>query len=87
MKDDAMKTNGQYMKSEEFKARQGSFAFFSAWAHDFVMQFHKECRSGWEKLHTALKVSKPEQLTLWFYSEYRKFWAEWTPEQNRVLFA
>lgn len=82
-----MKPNCKYMEGEEFKARQGSFEFFCQWAHDFVLNFRKECRAGWGALFKA-KAKHVEQLEFIFEQiKYITEWAEWTPFKNRELFA
>lgn len=80
-----MKTNCKYMQEEEFKERQASFEFFCAQAFDFLVKFRRECRKGWEKAKNTLNQISKQQLTLCFSERIKKYWAEWTPEQNYAL--
>lgn len=79
-----IKTNYQ---DEEFKARQGSFGFFCAWAHKFVLNFRKECRAGWYKLHQGMReIQQSEQLAICFKTvKTLTEWATWTPSKNHEL--
>lgn len=90
-----MKTKVKYMQGAEFKARQLWLPFTDAAGIALqIMAEVKEKSAAWLKKWIKnfrcvrrSETSKPEQLTLCFESELKKFWAEWTPEQNRVLFA
>ena len=70
----------QYMKTEEFKARQSSFEFFCAQAYEYLVEFRKDCRAGWGKLFG--KPSKAQsQMKLDFIKNIAD-WANWTAEKN-----
>jgi len=57
--------NKNYMKKEEFKARQNGFDFFCQAAVDMLESFVEECRDGWKKVFKkAQKAKKAVQLPL-----------------------
>lgn len=90
-----MKNKVKYMQSAEFKARQLWLPFTDAVGIALqIMAEVKEKSAAWLKkwvknFRSVVRPekSKVEQLTLCFEYEFKKFWAEWTPEQNRVLFS
>lgn len=75
-----------YMQNAEFKARQALFLFaeFSQDTLTYLVQFRKDCRTGWNAFTKRFTIKTPEQLKLDFVRSITE-WANWAPEKNLVI--